>query len=71
MMIGGVTLVGLPPSMPILIDDAVFEKSSIIVGGGNRTSKVRIAPDELLKLPNARRAAIAAPRGDGALAGSG
>jgi prolyl-tRNA editing enzyme YbaK/EbsC (Cys-tRNA(Pro) deacylase) len=65
MMIGGVTLVGLPPAMPILIDEAVFEKRSIIVGGGNRSSKVRIAPAELLKLAGARRAVIAASRGSG------
>ena len=62
MSIGGVTLVGLPAHMPILIDDAVFENATVIVGGGNRSSKVRIDPRELLKLPNARRASIAVPR---------
>ena len=62
MEIGGVTLIGLPETMPILIDEAVFERDRVIVGGGNRTSKVRLDPNELLELPNARRAAIAAPR---------
>ncbi len=59
MMIGGVTLIGLGQPMPILIDELVLEKSAVIVGGGNRSSKVRLDPHELLKLPGARRAKIA------------
>ena len=58
MEIGGVTLVGLPPEIPILIDDRVMEKATVIVGGGNRTSKIRLRPDELLKLPGARVAPL-------------
>jgi prolyl-tRNA editing enzyme YbaK/EbsC (Cys-tRNA(Pro) deacylase) len=58
MEIGGVTLIGLPPEIPILIDDLVLEKSSIVVGGGNRTSKMRLDPHQLLKLPNARVAPV-------------
>ena len=54
MEIGGVTLIGLPPEIPILIDARVMEKPAVIVGGGNRTSKIRLPPQELLKLPNAR-----------------
>lgn len=60
--IGGVTLVGLPADIPVLIDEMVMERASIIVGGGNRTSKVRVAPRELEKLPSVRVAAIAVPR---------
>lgn len=60
--IGGVTLVGLPPEIPILIDMRVLERSSIIIGGGNRTSKVRVDPQELKKLPGARVVEIAVPR---------
>ena len=59
MLIGGVTLIGLPDTMPILIDERVFEKEAVIVGGGNRSSKVRLDPKELLKLPGARKAKIA------------
>jgi prolyl-tRNA editing enzyme YbaK/EbsC (Cys-tRNA(Pro) deacylase) len=66
MEIGGVTLIGLPQSVVILIDDAVFERERVIVGGGNRTSKVRVEPAELLKLPNAKKASIALPRTSGA-----
>lgn len=60
--IGGVTLVALPPEVPILIDASVLERPSIIIGGGNRISKVRVDPHELKKLPNVRVAAIAVPR---------
>src|SRR5512140_3142378 len=42
--IGGVTIVGLPPEIPILIDERVMEQPRVIVGGGNRTSKIRLAP---------------------------
>jgi prolyl-tRNA editing enzyme YbaK/EbsC (Cys-tRNA(Pro) deacylase) len=62
MEIGGVTLVGLPPEIPILIDSLVMEKPSVVIGGGNRTSKMRIAPQELLKLPNARVADVSVNR---------
>jgi prolyl-tRNA editing enzyme YbaK/EbsC (Cys-tRNA(Pro) deacylase) len=59
MLIGGVTLVGLPPDLPILIDTRVMQQPTVILGGGNRESKIRVAPAELLKLPNARVADIA------------
>jgi len=62
MMIGGVTLIGLPHDMPILIDARVMEHPEVIVGGGNRSSKIRLDPKELLKLPNARVADVAVPR---------
>jgi prolyl-tRNA editing enzyme YbaK/EbsC (Cys-tRNA(Pro) deacylase) len=60
--IGGVTLVGLPADVPVIIDKMVMERESIIIGGGNRTSKVRVDPRELEKLPNVRIAEIAIPR---------
>lgn len=61
-VIGGVTLVGLPADIPVLIDARVLERASVIIGGGNRTSKVRLDPRELTKIPNARVAEIAVPR---------
>ena len=64
MEIGGVALIGLPPDMPLLIDRLVMERASIIVGGGNRSSKLKLDPRELLKLPGARVAEIATPRGE-------
>jgi prolyl-tRNA editing enzyme YbaK/EbsC (Cys-tRNA(Pro) deacylase) len=62
MLIGGVTIAGLPPEIPILIDQRVMEKEKVIIGGGNRHSKVYLAPAELLKLPNARVEDVAIPR---------
>ena len=62
MLIGGVTIPGLPPDMPIHIDARVMERPRIIVGGGNRSSKIRLDPRELLKLPNASVADVAVPR---------
>lgn len=61
-MIGGVTLVALPHDVAVIVDSHVMERESIIIGGGNRTSKVRIDPHELTKLPNVRIADIAVPR---------
>jgi prolyl-tRNA editing enzyme YbaK/EbsC (Cys-tRNA(Pro) deacylase) len=62
MLIGGVTIPGLPADMPIYIDQRVMERPRIIIGGGNRSSKIRLAPVELLKLPNASVADVAVPR---------
>lgn len=62
MMIGGVTIPGLPDDVAIYIDQRVMEREGIIIGGGNRSSKIRIAPAELLKLPNANVADVAVPR---------
>lgn len=50
MMIGGVTIPGLPAELPIYIDAAVMACDRIIIGGGNRTSKLLLAPAELCKL---------------------
>lgn len=52
MKLGGVTPVGVPLSLPIWIDTRVMECQNIILGGGNRTSKLVLPPDQLLKLPN-------------------
>ena len=51
MLIGGVTIVGLP-DIPIYIDKEVMERSEVIVGGGNRSSKLVLNPAELRKLPD-------------------
>lgn len=54
MEIGGVTPFGLPDEMPILVDARVMEPDWVILGGGNRSSKLRIAPDALRALPSLR-----------------
>lgn len=62
MLIGGVTIPGLPTGVRIFIDERVMDRPHIVIGGGNRSSKIRLAPAELLKLPEASAADIAVPR---------
>lgn len=50
MVIGGVTPIGTA-GLPIYVDSAVLEQPEVIMGGGNRTSKLRLHPRELAKLP--------------------
>ena len=50
MQIGGVTPFGLP-EIPIYVDSAVLAVDEIILGGGNRSTKVFMSPEELRKLP--------------------
>jgi prolyl-tRNA editing enzyme YbaK/EbsC (Cys-tRNA(Pro) deacylase) len=52
MLIGGVTAFGIP-ELPIYVDSAVMAQARIVMGGGNRASKLLIDPQELTKLPNA------------------
>ena len=52
MMIGGVTPYMLPDYIPIYIDAKVMELENLIVGGGSRSAKLKINPQELLKIPN-------------------
>jgi prolyl-tRNA editing enzyme YbaK/EbsC (Cys-tRNA(Pro) deacylase) len=51
MMIGGVTAVGVT-TMPIYVDARVMQQQRVVMGGGNRSSKITLNPQELLKLPN-------------------
>lgn len=52
MQIGGVTPFGLPTSMRVLVDSDVLDRASIVLGGGNRSSKLRLDPRRLLALPS-------------------
>lgn len=52
MAIGGVTVFGLPPGLPIWVDARVLERERVVLGGGSRRWKVRCAPGELRKLPD-------------------
>lgn len=51
MEIGGVTAIGTM-DYPIFVDAAVMNQPKVIMGGGNRTSKAVLDPQELRKLPN-------------------
>ena len=52
MQIGGVTVFGLPPDMPIWVDARVMARDRIVLGGGSRSWKVIAAPSILGHLPN-------------------
>jgi prolyl-tRNA editing enzyme YbaK/EbsC (Cys-tRNA(Pro) deacylase) len=52
MMIGGVTVFGLPGDWPIYVDERVMQPDEILLGGGNRSCKILLHPRELYKLPN-------------------
>lgn len=49
MEIGGVTVFGIG-DFPILIDEEVLNNKKIVMGGGNRSSKVLLDPKELKKI---------------------
>jgi prolyl-tRNA editing enzyme YbaK/EbsC (Cys-tRNA(Pro) deacylase) len=53
MEIGGVTVFGLPPGLPIWIDARVMQRPRVVLGGGSRSWKVIAPPDILLRLPGA------------------
>lgn len=53
-IIGGVTVLGWPEPLPLYIDARVMTRERIVVGGGSRSSKLRLDPQELRKLPNAQ-----------------
>ncbi|MFC9333167.1 YbaK/EbsC family protein [Arthrobacter sp. NPDC057009] len=50
MLVGGVTVPGIE-GLPVYVDRAVTEVPRVVMGGGNRSSKIVLDPAELLKLP--------------------
>tara|TARA_Y100001934_G_C12219503_1_gene710076 strand:- start:597 stop:1091 length:495 start_codon:yes stop_codon:yes gene_type:complete len=44
MIIGGVTPIGLPSSLPIWVDERVMQREAIVLGGGDRHTKLKLAP---------------------------
>lgn len=53
MELGGVTPFALPDTLPLWIDSRVMQCEKIILGGGNRSSKVLMPPAGLSNVPNA------------------
>lgn len=53
MELGGVTPFGLPNELPLWIDSRVMDCDQIILGGGNRSSKLLMPPAGLQKIPGA------------------
>ncbi len=52
MEIGGVTPLGLSGELPVWVDGDVMELEYIILGGGNRSSKLKVPPGILEALPS-------------------
>jgi prolyl-tRNA editing enzyme YbaK/EbsC (Cys-tRNA(Pro) deacylase) len=51
MLVGGVTPFGLPEGLPIYVDEAVMAPEWVILGGGGRSSKIKVAPEALRRVP--------------------
>ena len=51
MLIGGVTPIALPDGIPIWVDAAVMKPLSIVLGGGDRSTKLGMTPSALASLP--------------------
>ncbi len=63
MQVGGVTPFGLPEAIPVFVDAALMERPEVVLGGGGRSTKLRLAPAELRKLPGLQVVAgLARPR---------
>jgi prolyl-tRNA editing enzyme YbaK/EbsC (Cys-tRNA(Pro) deacylase) len=69
MEIGGVTPLCLPHDLPIWIDEAVMQCQYVVLGGGNRSSKLKLGPQALLLQPSAEVVAALARRESSAPAG--
>jgi prolyl-tRNA editing enzyme YbaK/EbsC (Cys-tRNA(Pro) deacylase) len=61
--IGGVTIFGLPDTIPVYVDSRVVAAEYVIVGGGNRSTKIKLPPAELHRIPHVTIADIAIERG--------
>jgi prolyl-tRNA editing enzyme YbaK/EbsC (Cys-tRNA(Pro) deacylase) len=51
MVVGGVTPFGLPEALPVYVDEAVMAPEWIVLGGGGRSSKIKVAPSALRLVP--------------------
>jgi prolyl-tRNA editing enzyme YbaK/EbsC (Cys-tRNA(Pro) deacylase) len=52
MELGGVTPFCLPGDLPLWVDSRVMERKVVILGGGNRASKIVVAPEVFTRTPN-------------------
>ena len=53
MTIGGVTVLALPPEMPVYVDPGLMGFDYIILGGGGRSTKIKVSPEVLTHIPGA------------------
>ena len=49
MEIGGVTPIAIPAELPIWIDAAIMRCDYVVLGGGNRSTKLKVDPRALLQ----------------------
>lgn len=49
MEIGGVTPLALPDDLPIWVDAAVMQCEFVVLGGGNRSCKLKVDPNVLIQ----------------------
>ena len=54
MKVGGMTVFGLPETVPIYVDDRVMALAWVILGTGGRNGKIKVAPEVFRRLPNVR-----------------
>jgi prolyl-tRNA editing enzyme YbaK/EbsC (Cys-tRNA(Pro) deacylase) len=54
MMIGGVTALALPAGIPVFIDPGLMGLDYIILGGGSRSTKIKVSPKVLEQIPGAK-----------------
>ena len=54
MVLGGVTPFAIPDGLPLYVDARVLERPTVIVGGGTRSSKIRVDPEIFRRLPGCR-----------------
>lgn len=53
MLIGGVTPLATPETIPVWVDGRIRELDWVILGGGSRSSKVKVHPDVFDRMPHA------------------
>ena len=53
MMIGGVTALALPQELPVYVDPGLMNLDYIILGGGSRSLKIKVAPEIFNHMPTA------------------
>ena len=49
--IGGVTPFGLPDDLPVYVDARIMELDEVLVGGGNRSTKIFVNPEVFGRMP--------------------
>ncbi len=54
MGVGGVTVFGLPPQIPLFVDERIMALDYVILGTGGRNGKIKTSPEVFRRLPNTR-----------------